>query len=153
MAFDLGNFAAAVGRTLPGFVEGERMAIQDNWNDLNQFNQVQQGQLQNAWTEATWQPSLDMAYDQARLSGMGVLNNELTTALNQLIYPQRAIQAQYGVQYAPYLAQAQYGALLRALRQAGSGNYGFNPYSLSLLGAMGMGGMGGTGAGMLPALY
>lgn len=44
------------GRLLPGYIQGERMAVQDNWNDLNQYNQVQRGQIQNAYDEAVFNP-------------------------------------------------------------------------------------------------
>lgn len=58
MPFNFGSLFGAVGHALPGFIEGERAAVQDNWRDLNQYNQVQAGQLENAWTEATWDPRL-----------------------------------------------------------------------------------------------
>ena len=52
MAFNFFGALGAFSRALPGYVQGERMAVQDNWNDLNQYNKVQSGQIQNAWDEA-----------------------------------------------------------------------------------------------------
>ena len=81
MPFNFGSLFSAVGRALPGFIEGERQAVQDNWNDLNQYNRVQAGQLENAWTEATWDPRLFNTWAQAanndimlQASGMELAN-------------------------------------------------------------------------------
>lgn len=81
MPFNFGSLFSAVGRALPGFIEGERQAVRDNWNDLNQYNRVQAGQLENAWTEATWQPRLDNVHYQTanndimlQASGMELAN-------------------------------------------------------------------------------
>lgn len=69
------NIFGAFGRLLPGYMEGERAAIQDNWNDLNQYNQVQAGQIKNAWNEAAFQPNLTMlqhAVDQSQMNTLGL---------------------------------------------------------------------------------
>lgn len=64
------NFLGAISSLLPGYVQGRRQAIADNWQDLQNYNNIQQGQLANAFTEATWQPRLDMFADNANLNNL-----------------------------------------------------------------------------------
>lgn len=51
-----------LGRLLPGYLEGERAAIKDNWQDLQNYNNVQHGQLQNAFDISTWNPQVTREY-------------------------------------------------------------------------------------------
>lgn len=62
----------SIGRILPGYVEGQRNAIKDNWQDLENYNNVQAGQLANAFTEATFGNNVDMMYDAAKRSRLGL---------------------------------------------------------------------------------
>lgn len=87
MAFDFGSLFAAVGRALPGYVEGHRAAVQDNWNDLNQYNRVQAGQFDNAWTEATWEDRLANVDMQRKNNALGLLRNTMVTGLDIAAYP------------------------------------------------------------------
>lgn len=57
-----------VARLLPNYVEGQRQAVQDNWRDLQQYNQVQAGQLQNMATERTMPWYFNMYADAANNS-------------------------------------------------------------------------------------
>lgn len=57
-----------VARLLPGYVEGQRQAVSDNWRDLQQYNQVQAGQLQNMATERTMPWYFNMYADAANNS-------------------------------------------------------------------------------------
>lgn len=59
------SFLGSLASLLPGYVQGQRQAVQDNWQDLMNYNQVQSGQLSNAFTEATWQPRMNMFYENA----------------------------------------------------------------------------------------
>ena len=77
----------AIGRLLPGYVQGERQAIQDNWSDLNNYNTTQAGQLENAYTEATFQPRVSQAYDEAEMSRMGVMDNDMVLQQNMVAQP------------------------------------------------------------------
>ena len=81
------------GRLLPGYIQGERMAVQDNWNDLNQYNQVQSGQIQNAYDEAVFNPRVNMLYDQAELSSLGVDTSRMNYDVNRAMQPGRMFQA------------------------------------------------------------
>lgn len=67
------NFLGALSSLLPGYIQGRRQAIQDNWQDLQNYNNVQAGQLSNAFTEATFQPRLDMFVDNARRNNAATL--------------------------------------------------------------------------------
>lgn len=86
----LGNiFGAfgALGRLLPGFMQGERQAIQDNWQDLQSYNQAQQGQIQNAFDE-------NVLDDRIQIMGFNRDNAEnqannlfMQTMLQQAMFP------------------------------------------------------------------
>lgn len=56
-----------LGRMLPGYVEGRRQAIQDNWQDMSNYNQMYHGQLQNAYDTATWEPQMEDRWRQSAL--------------------------------------------------------------------------------------
>lgn len=71
----LGGFASALGRVLPGYVNGYRMAISDNWGDLNNYNKVQAGQLENMFNEQTMPYRMSIAQDAALNSQLGYENN------------------------------------------------------------------------------
>lgn len=145
---DFGNLFAAIGRALPGFVEGERMTVQDNWNDLNQYNKVQAGQLENAFTEQTFNPRMQIVYDAARNSGLGVLNNRMTTAQNWILHPALMARNYYASLYAPQNAQLEQQMLAGMYRQmpgmlAGAAGGGLNPMDIALYRALLGGGLGG----------
>lgn len=55
-----GSLLGALSSALPGYVQGQRLAVGDNWGDLENYNRVQQGQYANAFTAATWQPRINM---------------------------------------------------------------------------------------------
>ncbi len=61
----LGGLFQSFGRLLPGYMQGERQAVQDNWNDLNQYNKVQAGQLQNMFDENAMKHRLNILQDRA----------------------------------------------------------------------------------------
>lgn len=118
MPFNFGSLFGAVGRALPGFVEGERQAVADNWRDLNQYNQVQAGQLENAWTEATWDPRYMNVWNQAT-------NNDIMTQASAMELANR-VAAQPGMQarawrfsdYAPDFYDLYYPTSMQAMRRA-----------------------------------
>ena len=64
----LGGLFQSFGRLLPGYMQGERQAIQDNWNDLNQYNKVQAGQLQNMFDENVMPDRMNMVKDNAMIN-------------------------------------------------------------------------------------
>lgn len=118
MAF--GSLLGALSRVLPGYMEGNRQAVQDNWRDLNQYNQVQAGQQANAWTEAVWQPRLDMMYDSAWNSKINATGNLMDLGTKFAYWPASIYQGQAISQMAPWTApiqaQLQYGMLGQAMR-------------------------------------
>lgn len=100
----------AVGRLLPGYVQGERQAVQDNWNDLNQYNTVQHGQMQNAFDEALFNPRLSQGYDQAANSRMGVYQNAMNSTLARLAFPGAALTSVIDSMMRPQLHAGQLAA-------------------------------------------
>lgn len=59
------SFLGALGSMLPGYIKGRQQAIQDNWNDLSQYNKVQAGQLQNMFDENAMKHRLNILQDRA----------------------------------------------------------------------------------------
>lgn len=77
MALNIFGALGAVGRMLPGYVDGRERAIAANWNDLSQYNAAQRGQLDNSFLADTFTPRSQVVYDQARNVGLGRLYNEM----------------------------------------------------------------------------
>ena len=96
----LGN----IGRVLPGYMQGYRMAIQDNWNDLNQYNQVQKGQLNNLYDEATFEPAVDMYNSNADMARLNLYNLGMQTQTNLAALPATLQQAATNGIYAAQVA-------------------------------------------------
>lgn len=92
------SFLSGLANLLPGYIQGRQKAIEDNWNDLNQYNKVQSGQIQNAFNEATFAPRVDMVNTNANMGQLGYLNDLWTTQLNQARMP--GLMTQVGVQNA-----------------------------------------------------
>lgn len=93
------GFFSSLGKLLPGYTVGHRQAVQDNWTDLNQYNQVQSGQLDNMWKEDTYDMRYkQMAYDTTD-SFMRTLEN---------LRRHRLAEAQFGGQYAAASLRAQF---------------------------------------------
>lgn len=151
MAF--GSLLGALSRTLPGYMEGNRQAISDNWRDLNQYNQVQAGQLGNMWTEATWLPRLTRETNNAWDSTMNTTGHLMDLATMYSYWPARLYQGQALSQISPLTASAQaqltYGMLQQAMR--GINNPQMWPYYMGMMGQqfpMGMSGNAQTPAAL-----
>ena len=97
------------------YVQGRRAAITDNWNDLNQYNKVLGGQLQNAFNMETFDDASRIAHNRAAMSDMNRLTGALDTTLGLQMYQagqdadlmQKRIQAMI----------AQYDAIIRDAQQ------------------------------------
>lgn len=112
---NLGGIFGAIGRMLPGYIQGREQAIQSNWNDLNQYNQTLAGQLQNAFNEVTMPLAYNRYYDAATIS-----RNQARWA--NLDWQVRAAAAPY--ELATSAAKGAYGVpLTDAQYQAAMNNY------------------------------
>lgn len=141
------NFLGSLGSLLPGYIQGRRQAIADNWQDLQNYNNIQQGQLNNAFTEATWQPRLDLMYDSARRSQMNTIVSGLNTGIYAAAAPGMYFQSLINSAWAPALAnynnQAQAQAYNMALSNPSyllqsllpQGQQGANPQPSVILGS------------------
>lgn len=98
------SFLGGLANLLPGYVQGQRQAIQDNWQDLMNYNQVQSGQLSNAFTEATWQPRLDMFQDALIDRDLQTFGNLTNARLVELLRPGHELEAMYQTWFAPQTA-------------------------------------------------
>lgn len=147
MALNLFGAIGALGRALPGYMQGERQAVQDNWQDLSNYNQVQAGQYQNAYDAALFNPRLSIGYDQAALSRLGLYNQGMQTNINRAAYPGAIANATVQSYYQPWISAAtNLGQLGQGLGIANQyWNQGGPQYWGQLGAAMapGMGGLGG----------
>lgn len=77
-----------------GYLEGVRKANQDNWSDASNYNKVLQGQLNNAYAMATFDPAVRMAWNNAAMSNY---NNALQGANADRQLRNYAMNLQYGI--------------------------------------------------------
>lgn len=134
-----GSLLGAISSVLPGYIQGQRQAVQDNWRDLEEYNKVQQGQYANAFTGATWEPRLRMFNNQSNLSDfntLGALNN---LAVQQAWLPYNLYSGQGFSQAGPYLVPEMITQMMNAWRNVGK--YGMFPGAGGLMGGMMGGGM------------
>lgn len=127
------NFLGAIGGLLPGYIEGREKAIQANWQDLNQYSDVQAKQLRNLFTEATFNPLVNMQYDEAARANYLAQQDARANALGITLQPGRLRAAQIESGYMPALA-LQRNAMLLNYPQFAFGGMGD-----TLVGAMGYG--------------
>ena len=104
----LGGLFQSFGRLLPGYMQGERQAIQDNWNDLNQYNKVQAGQLQNMFDENAMRDRLNMMRDAAIERGIQREAMGWDLWAKVLGVPRYAMQEAYALGHLPELQQMRY---------------------------------------------
>lgn len=163
----------AVGRLLPGYMQGERQAIQDNWNDLNQYNKAQAGQLQNMFDENAMRDRLQILNDNAMTNNyqrwaagfdLGVKAAQYPLMLGQLgmqaghFFPVQQmkwnmLQQQAAMAMNPRAqAQAQAGQQGNLLQQAALGGLG-GGWQYGLGGGYGYGLGSRGGYGMMPSRY
>lgn len=100
----LGGFFSSLGSILPGFIEGERQAINDNWSDLKNYNVAQEGQLNNAFNEVTMPARINMMEDAAYGSYLNSLNSAMMYDLNAAYQPGRLAYGDAFSIYAPFIA-------------------------------------------------
>jgi hypothetical protein len=97
------------------------MAQADNWNDLNQYNQVWKGQLGNLFDEATFTPAVDMYNSNASIAGLNALNTAANTYVNFANLPGTLTQTAVNGAYAGPLANVMKQAQMRMAGQFGQG--------------------------------
>ena len=164
----LGGLFQSFGRLLPGYMQGERQAVQDNWNDLNQYNKAQAGQLQNMFDENAMRDRLQMLKDNAIINNFQRHAAGLDLGVHAAQYPlmiaqtgwqagnffpmqqlkHQMLMQQAGMAMNPQAAQAkgqQGGALQQAMFGAPmqwqyglGGGYGYGGYGLGTRGGYGM---------------
>lgn len=114
MNFNFGSLLGAVSRVLPGYMEGERQAVRDNWQDLMNYNQVQQGQLGNLFLEGTLPQRFQQFEDATARSNLLRINDMIGLLQQWYAAPgQMAHGAAYSM-YGPQLAQYDVQNALRA---------------------------------------
>lgn len=171
----LGGLFQSFGRLLPGYMQGERQAVQDNWNDLNQYNKVQAGQLQNMFDENAMRDRLQMLKDNAIINNFQRHAAGLDLGYKYMQWPLATWQIGQQTAWAPVMgdlrhqmamqqaamamnprAQAQAGQQGGLLQQAALGGLGGGlNWQYGLGGGYGYGGygLGGMGYGRMPSRY
>lgn len=115
----LSGFAGLAG-LLPGYINGRRQAIQDDWTDRFNWNRDYDEQLTNALNTATWGNQVELsdfardnAYFQTR-------QNAINSRLYDYALPQYYAQILAGNAFAPILSVGnQFGnlAMMRMMMQ------------------------------------
>jgi len=95
-----------------GYINGRRAAIQDNWQDAKNYNEVMKGQLDNALAMQTMADSARKSNASANVADMNqtiagartdneldLLNKQRANNLNALKAQLEAIQAQYNIDF------------------------------------------------------
>ena len=135
------SFLGALGRLLPGYMQGERQAIQDNWNDLNQYNKVQAGQLQNMFDENVMQDRMNMVKDNAMINNFQRHAAGIDLGYKYAQMPLAYWQLGQQTAYAPLMSMMKYNML----GQLYGGAMGGGPLSGGLLQQAALGGMPQSG--------
>lgn len=117
---NFGSLLGAVAGLLPGYMEGERQAVKDNWQDLTNYNQVQQGQLGNLFLEGTMPQRFQMFNAQAYRQGLGAINDTLATLAQYYGAPGQMLNGAANSIYAPE------NAMLNAALQNQALKMGYN---------------------------
>lgn len=143
-----GSLLGALSSALPGYVQGQRQAVQDNWRDLEEYNKTQQGQMANLFTAATWEPRLAMFNNARNQSDFNTLGGLYNILQQQAWLPWNLSVPQGFGQAAPYMVPEMVTQTMKAWQNVGK--YGMFPGLGGLL-SMAMGGMGGMGAPTLPS--
>lgn len=118
------GFLGALGRMLPGYMQGERMAVQDNWNDLNQYNKVQAGQIQNAFDEAAFNPRLSSLMNAAEQTDYQTDMARMTRDTSAAMFPGNVAYGWTWSQWAPEVAGQEMALRMQLMRQAATNPYG-----------------------------
>jgi hypothetical protein len=163
----LGGLFQSFGRLLPGYMQGERQAIQDNWNDLNQYNKVQAGQLQNMFDENVMPDRMQMAKDNAIINNFQRHAAGLDLGYKYAQMPLAYWQLGQQTAWAPVMGQMRHQMLMQnpALMGLGGGRQNGGLLQQAALGGLGGGwqyglgggyggyGLGGMGYGRMPSRY
>ena len=140
-----------VGRLLPGYMQGERQAIQDNWNDLNQYNKVQAGQLQNMFDENVMPDRMNIAKDNAIISNLQRHAAGLDLGYKYAQQPLAYWQLGQQTAWAPMMGLMRHQMLMQnpALMMGGLGGQQGGALQQAMFGGLPQAGLaGGYGTGM-----
>lgn len=107
------SFLGGLAGLLPGYLNGQRMAVRDNWQDLMNYNQTQAGQLSNMFTEATWQPRIDRFTDDALNSRINLMGNFMDLGAKWYSWPGQLGNAQVYSMYDPWSNMMAYNNAFR----------------------------------------
>ena len=133
------SFLASAARLIPGYMDGRRQAIADNWTDLMNYNQVQKGQISNLFDIATFAPDIRRANAAASNAEMGMVQNSLGLAQSMAGFPGQMDYYNAWSMYAPYSAplyfdnQYRQGLMMNDMFRSG------NPMALRLPSSIGVG--------------
>lgn len=127
---------------MPGYLDGQRQANKDNWDDLKNFNNVQAGQIKNAFDEVTFEPRVGMEELGFENGKLNLWDHSLRSAVDTAWLPSHLADANTHAQFAPELSfMKTYSELAQPIWMQQYYNAmmgGGMPWSLSGASAMGM---------------
>ena len=113
MAF---NFLGGLSSLLPGYVEGREKAIRSNFQDMKDYNQVQQGQVSNLYDIATFSNNVERDNIQTELANLTADRNFADMVLYWMGFPGQMAQQQAFSMSAPFLFPMMYGGQINQYR-------------------------------------
>lgn len=147
----LGGLFQSFGRLLPGYMQGERQAVQDNWTDLNQYNKVQAGQLQNMFDENVMPDRMNMVKDNAMINNYQRHAAGLDLGYKYAQMPLAYWQLGQQTAWAPVMGQLRHQMLMQnpVLMMGGLGGQQGGALQQAMFGGLPQAGLaGGYGTGM-----
>lgn len=117
----LSDFVGAFSWLTPGFLQGRRMGIADNWQDKINYANVEQKQLNNLWDVATFPLDYSRSWDMTQLSNWSTDLAGQNYAINKLKFPLQVQQAMMQVMFGPYQEWLRNMALMRQGAQLAGG--------------------------------
>lgn len=146
----LGGLFQSFGRLLPGYMQGERQAVQDNWMDLNQYNKVQAGQLQNMFDENAMPDRWQILKDNAMVGNYQRHAAGLDLGYKYMQQPLATFQLAQQTAWAPVMGQLRHQMLMQnpALMMGGLGGQQGGALQQAMFGGLPQAGLAGGYYGM-----
>lgn len=105
----IGSFLGGAARLIPGYMNGYRQGIQDNWSDMANYNNVQKGQISNLFDISTFYPDVVRANAVASNAQMGTVQNAMALAQSMAGFPGQMDYYNAWSDFAPYTAPLYFG--------------------------------------------
>lgn len=112
MAFNFSGLAAL----LPGYMEGYEKAVRSNYQDMKDYNQIDQGQVANLYDKATFSNQVEQNNIQTELADLAADRSFADMQLYWMGYPGQMAQQQAFSMAAPFMFPMMYGSQFNQMR-------------------------------------